>query len=305
MLPPEGIVKGAVRWIRLLRTSTVAEATRVIAADSQYTDLTQTQYASALDWIESLQMLKFAEGTARLVPSIQVLPAEQLMELLFRRAVEHESPAWLRDADVLIPGPAELPQDVLELASELGVAEDAAFRSVTRLYGQVDTKERERVGRAGEEALVNVLEAFWPGSTTHVSLVDDSFGYDILFRSGGCEWHLEVKTTNRRGRLVIYLSRNEHEVSLRDPRWRLVVVGIDNLLRLQAVATLPTSLLAGRAPRDEVPESRWDSVSHDLRRADLQGGLTFLPPLREMADEPMTALIQTGGMHRLNFAWMP
>ena len=305
MLPPEGILKGAVRWLHLLRTSTVEQALRIIAADSQYTDLTQTQYASSLDWIESLQILEFGEGTGRLAPRLQLLPEDQLLELLFLRAVAHESPAWLRDADLLVHTSTELPHDVLELASTLGVAEDAAFRSVTRLHGHVDTKERERVGRAGEAALVTLLEACWPGSTTHVSMIDDSFGYDILFRSGRSEWHLEVKATTRRGRLVIHLSRNEHEVSLRDPRWRLVVVGIDDFSRLQAIVTVPTSSIVRRAPRDEVAESRWDSVSHDLRPDDLQGGLPFLPLLPAMTDELLLALVKSGGVQRFGFAWMP
>jgi hypothetical protein len=305
MFPPEGIVKGAARWLHLLRTSTVAQAMRIIAADSQYTDLTQTQYNTSLDWIESLQMLEFGEGRVRLAQRIRALPEEQLRELLLLRSLEHESPAWLRDADVLVPDEAALPQDALELAGALGVREEAVFRSVKRLYGNVDIKERERVGRAGEEALVSLLETCWPGSTTHVSLIDDSFGYDILFRSGDWEWHIEVKTTIRRGRLVVYLSRNEHEVSVKDPHWRLVVAGIDEQSRLQAIANLPAPLLARRAPHDVLPQSRWDSVSHDLRAGDLEAGLAFLPPLGGVTTVATAALIQSGGLQRRDFAWMP
>jgi|GEM_PF-1873906 len=305
MLPADGILKGAVRWLRLLQTSTVGQAMRIIRADSRYADLTQTQYASSLEWLESLRMLEFAESTLRLKAESSGLPEEQLFELLLLRALEYAAPAWLRDADVLIADKAELPRDALDLARALGISEDVVFRLIRRLQGHVDTKERERVGRAGEDALTSLLESCWPGSTTHVSLINDSFGYDILFRSDSFEWHLEVKTTTRRGRLVIHLSRNEHEVSLSDPCWRLIVAGIDDKSQLQAVANVPAASLMRRAPRDALPESRWDSVSHDLRVADLQAGLTFLPPLAPIPGVALAALIQTGGLRRNGYAWMP
>lgn len=64
------------------------------------------------------------------------------------------------------------------------------------------------------------LERRWPGSTRHVALTDDGLGYDLAFSCRGRTLHLEVKTTGRRGRLVLYLSRHEHEVALLDPDWR-------------------------------------------------------------------------------------
>jgi hypothetical protein len=58
----------------------------------------------------------------------------------------------------------------------------------------------------------------------HVSKFDDSAGFDVQFTMPDQCWHLEVKTTVRRGRLTIHLSRNEYCVSRRDDGWALAEV---------------------------------------------------------------------------------
>lgn len=306
MLPPDTIVRAASRWIRLLRGSTSNQAASIIRAGSSYTDLTQTQYASGLELLRTLRMIEDEHAGVRLSATIRELPEPETNLLLFESILTLAAPAWLRDADLLVPDPAEVPTDAAALAVTLDLSEASAFTSVRQVHGRIDLAQRALIGSAGELALVQLLEQRWPGSTTHVAQTDDGFGYDVLFRHGSARWHLEVKTTTRRGRLVIYLSRHEHEVSLHDPYWRLVVVGLDNELRLQALATVRDSVLSKRAPLDLNSDSKWQSASHQLTSKDLSAGFSFL-------DDPLLCdgvvgkqFIPNGGVHLpYRFTWMP
>ena len=276
MLPPNSVMQAAERWLRVLRTSTVSQGWALIRADTNYTDLTQTQYASALEWLRDIDLLLHGHNGLELAPVLRVLPGGRVNELLFERTLERSCPPWLRDADILIPDASELPQDAAGIAATLGVSDENALLSVRAAHDRVDLEYRARVGLAGEHALLELLELYWPGSAVHVAATDDSFGYDILFVHEGQEWHLEVKATTRRGRVVIYLSRHEFEVGKRDPQWRLIVMRLGDDLRPRALATVRYETLVARAPRDSAPQARWQSASHELTPADIDDGLSFL-----------------------------
>jgi hypothetical protein len=306
MLPPDTVVRAATRWLRLLRASTLGQASSIVRADASFTDLTQTQYLSGLDWLRTLGLVTDHRHGVDLSAAVRGLPEQQISQLLFERILERAAPAWLPDADLLVPDAGELPQDAALLAETLGLSERVAFVAVRHAHGRIDLAERARVGLAGERALVDLLERRWPGSTTHVAQTDDGFGYDVLFRFGNVQWHLEVKSTTRRGRLVIHLSRHEHEVGLCDPDWRLVVVGLDDQLRLQAVATVRHSELFGRAPRDVCAETKWQSASHELTSKDLQQGFSFLDEPAVDQDQTAVQIPSTSSTHMLKaFTWMP
>lgn len=304
MLPPNAIVRAVSRWVKLLRVSPLGLASSVIRSDASYTDLTQTQYACALDWLRTLELLADGPRGPEISPVVSRLPDDQINQVLFERIIERAAPAWLPDADLLVTDPAELPEDAASLAETLGLSERSAFISIRHLHGRVDLTERARIGAAGEHRLIELLERHWPGSTTHVALTDDGFGYDVLFRYRNTQWHLEVKTTTRRGRLVIYLSRHEHEVGLHDPYWRLVVVGLDDQLRLRAVATARHSDLLERAPCDLSSVSKWQNASHQLTSIDLQQGISFLN--ESTINKELLADFANGSTNMPNvFAWMP
>ena len=306
-LPAENIMRAAARWLGLLRASTLGQASSIIHADATYTDLTQTQYASGLEWLRSIELLEDdRHGGLGLSPSIKGLPDRQLNQLLFERTLERSMPAWLPDADFLVPDPGEVPQDAASLAEVLGLSEQASFLAIRNVHGHIDLAERARVGLAGERALIEFLECQWPGSTTHIAEANDGFGYDVLFRHGKENWHLEVKTTTRRGRLVVFLSRHEHEVSRLDPYWRLVVVGLDDQLRLGAVATVRQNELMGRVPRDTCTDTKWQSISHELAASDLQSGLSFVGE-SFLRDDSIVGLDSStpGSRPQKGFAWMP
>lgn len=272
MLPGDGVLRAAYRWLRLLERSSLPQASALIRADAAYTDLSPTQYAAARDWLRTVRLLHSGAAGARLAPAALGLTDTGARQLLFGRSLEAAAPAWLPDADVLVRDPSELPQDAADLAAVLGLDDPAALLAVRQVHGRIDLAERARIGAEGEKGLVALLERRWPGSTNHVAITDDGLGYDLAFTLAGRTWHLEVKTTSRRGRLVLYLSRHEHEVALLDPGWRLVVVGLDGEGALGALATARHQVLRGRAPHDHDPAARWESTRHQLRPLDLHPG---------------------------------
>ena len=284
MLPPEGILRAARRWLTLLTTSSLDQAAAILRFDSRYTDVSRTQYAAALEWLQALGVVS-KDGTKGLTESARS-SGPLLPQLVFERALALAEPAWLPDGDSIGLDPDDLPWDAQMLADSLGIAGEAAVHAIRQLQGRVDTAERSRLGRAGEIELMALLDSNWPGAATHVALASDGYGYDVQFQHEDAEWHLEVKTTNRRGRLVIYLSRNEYEVARRDPLWRLVIVGLDSEDRLAELATAKHDEFLGRVPCDRHPSALWQSVRLSLLPTDLECSLTFLPPgsLRRLMD---------------------
>jgi hypothetical protein len=240
-----------------------------------YTDLTQTQYSSALEWLKGLTLLVDGPSGTAFPSRYKTLSSAQISGLLFERVIERSAPSWLPDSDLLIPDESGLPLDATGLAGIMGLSDTLAIAAIRRLHGRIDRDQRARIGLVGELALIELLEAHWPGTTTHISQVDDGFGYDVSFCHGEVEWHLEVKTTMRRGRLIIYLSRNEHEVGMCDANWRLIVLRLDEQLRIRGLATVRFEKLAARAPRDRDSQSKWQTASHHLLRDDLETGLSF------------------------------
>ncbi|MGH7641948.1 MAG: protein NO VEIN domain-containing protein [Candidatus Dormibacteria bacterium] len=232
-----------------------------------------------------------------------VLSPQQARQELFERALSADAPDWLRDADVLIREPAELPGDVSHLASLLGLSERGAWVCAQQLCADDRREEHARLGLAGERALVRVLEAEWPGSTNQVSLQSARFGYDVAFTNDGREWHLEVKATGRRGRLTIHITRNEFDVGSEDPLWRLVVLGLGMDDELLAVATAEVEVLAERVPQDVFTGSRWEAAECPLFAQDLLPGLAAFSGSRVARLNP---LLRMGSGSRLPlFAWMP
>jgi hypothetical protein len=303
VLPPESILKAAVRWADLLERSAYAEASALLRSETKYADLTPTQYNTALEWLTSLEIAELGQtGTGyRLAPAYAGLPREQRSLFLFTRALEEGDPPWLQDADALVPTADEMPEDGALLASVLELAPETALTGIRQVHGHIDLELRARIGAAGERELVRLLESNWPGSTTHISLDHDGWGYDIAFRDeAGREWHLEVKSTPRRGRLVVHLSRQEHDVAGTDRNWRLIVVGLDDNEQIQALATAKHSELLQRSPRDIDRRSRWQSARVDLRGADLEPGLHFLPGI-----STRHGLLTEGVTDQESFAWMP
>jgi hypothetical protein len=303
VLPPEAVLLAAARWLRLLQRSSVEQAAAIIRADAALADLSVTQYSQGLEWLAGIGLLE--EGTGALDPSggLGSLSPSELHELLLAATLDAARPPWLQDADLLVRDTADLPQDIVALARTLDVGDEVALRSIAAVHGKMDLEQRALVGSAGELGLIAVLEEEWPGSTYHVAADHDGFGYDVAFRSAGETWHLEVKSTSRLGRLVIHVSRHEHEVALRDPAWQLVAAGLDGDSRLECLATISYPELAARAPRELHPTARWESVRYAISPENLTGGLAFVPGLTASASRYLGASGMTAAA--TGFAWMP
>jgi len=305
MIPPDTVVRAAVRWLYLLQQSTIRQAWSLIQADPAYTDLTQTQYASALEWLSEIGLLSHADGDVAIVQVVKNLPDPIRREMLFLHAIQHAAPAWLPDADLLINDEGALPNDALALADTLKISDGSALLGVRRAHGKVDMERRALVGRRGEEEFLQLLESSRPGSTSHLAKTDDSYGYDILYRHNSGELHFEVKATTRHGRLTIHLSRNEHEVSKRDPLWRLVVVGLDETLAVAALATVAHRDLLAVAPSDSSAEAKWESASFEVGPKKLVRGVSLPGESCSVSSTKCALLLEGTWDEAGEFSWMP
>jgi len=301
MLPPERVLLAARRWLDLLTRVRGDQALQIIRTDASYTDLTTTQYFAALEWLESVGVVTAGPHAHTLATEFAAASAQFLAEVAMVRGLELLSPSWLADADVLVPDASDLPDDALRAANALDLPAHRAFELVQVASGKVDAARRAEVGLLGERALVVLLERCWPGCVTHVAAVDDGFGYDIDLRVASEEWHLEVKSTMRRGRLSLYLSRHEFAVSLADPRWRLVVLGLSQNGDPLALATVSSGIPSRHAPVDQSPRARWEAARFDLVPGDLDPGLPFI------RSWPTTgsAVLQHGRLAATTPAWFP
>jgi hypothetical protein len=294
MLPTDSVLAGSLRWLDLLRRNTLSQAWALIGSDPGYRDLTRSQYFAALEWLQISGLLVETQDGLQVAESTRNLTHVDTSLTVMARALEVDPPAWLADAEALVLDPADLPQDAGNLATALQLDEADAMNAVRRAQRKVDFEARARIGAIGEIALLGILEQHWPGSTTHVAADDDTAGFDIAVTIHGATSHLEVKTTNRRGRLIIYLSRHEYETSLLDPAWRLVVVGLDDEDQAAAIATARRGTLRGRSPTDMHEATRWASAKYELGQEDLEPGLRLVA----VTDRVPIDQLKT-------FAWMP
>lgn len=230
-------------------------------------DLTPTQYGAALDWLRREEVLAVGGSEASRA-------SDRLAALtVLRAAVEGSSPAWLRDADRTIRSPDELPLDAASAAEVLELDPADAFHVIRSVWGRVDTQERTELGAAGEVQLLGLLGASLDAEMLHVSEISDGFGYDISVGRADESLHIEVKTTKRRGRLSVYLSRNEFEVMRADPCWRLVAVLLGETGQLAAVGTVDRNWIAQSVPTDSSAYGRWESVRLDVPRSAVSPGI--------------------------------
>ena len=304
-LPPKGILIAAECWGRLLATSTVPQARALLETDTRYLDLSSTQYGAALDWLIEIGVLTADEAPARLRPELATASVADIKKAIYRAGLEAASPPWLVDADLYVETAGDVPADGDELADALQVSGSDAVTAIRQVHGKIDLEARAALGTSGEVAIVGLLQAGWPGSARHLALTDDGLGYDIAATTETGTWHVEVKTSARRGRLLIYLSRQEYEISKLDPHWRLVVAGLDHDQQLAAVATIDPAVLHARAPADQHLDVRWASARYELKPGDLQAGLASLGTPPPGMPEGCSALLAYGGDRRALFAWMP
>ena len=252
-LPPEPILLAARRWLEILPSSGgIPRAQALLTTHRQYSDVSPTQYATALSWLRDLELLG------------KVGSPIPLANLVLGAIFENAAPPWVQDADELVQLPDELPTDIVSAGEVLGLDANGVYEQLVTSWGKVDAAVRERVGFAGEAALVSMLKESADSRVDHVSTWSDGFGYDIAFAQGAASAHLEVKSTTRTGRFTAYLSRHEYRVMLRDHRWVLVVVRLSADLDIVAVGSVPRDWIAAAVPRDAGSFGSWASCKLEV-----------------------------------------
>lgn len=264
-LPPDPVLVAAKRWLELLPVSGgVPRAQALLTTHARYSDLTPTQYATALSWLRDLDLLS-SFGTG--------MPAENtVLGAIFEKA----PPPWVQDADDLVRSPDELPMDIVTAGEALGLTPSEVYEQLLSSWGKVDTAARERVGAAGEAALVELLRERSDAVVEHVSTWSDGFGYDVAYSAGTVSGHLEVKSTTRLGRFTAYLSRHEYEVMLRDPDWTLVAVRVTTGFVLAGVGSVPSDWVAANVPQDIGAFGSWAGVKLDVPAEVISDGIPHL-----------------------------
>lgn len=267
------------RWLERLPLSSTARCRALFTTHSEFSDLTPTQYEAAYTWLSISGLL--ANRRDGVAPHCRV----------FIAAIASTATTWFRDADILVRDADELPEDALRAAGALGLSNSEAYAHITAAWGKVDTTERERIGAAGEHALVELLNKFVNGRVEHVAATSDGYGYDIAVHGRGHTVHIEAKTTVRRGRLTIYLSRNEYETMRRDRAWHLVAVQLTPDLEIVATATVPREWISLHVPRDHGANGRWQSCRLEVPPEVPVAGI---PALKPMLTSDASAIIVGG-----------
>ncbi|MFI6400503.1 protein NO VEIN domain-containing protein [Rhodococcus coprophilus] len=231
---------------------------------SEFGDITPTQYDSAYEWLCTTGLLD------------QTADVGLAASRIFETAVETGEPAWFRDADELVPSPDDLPEDALRAAEALGLDLESAFAHVSHVWGKVDTAARERVGSAGELALLELLQQNTTAEVLHVAAFSDGYGYDISVRTDNCEHHLEVKSTTRRGRVTVFLSRNEYSTMMRDPSWHLVLVTLNQDMEITGLTEIPRAWVKEHSPSDASSSGCWESARFNVSKDSIQLDVPFI-----------------------------
>ena len=249
-VPARSTLRAAKRWLDHLPTSDISRTRAIFSAHPQYADITPTQYSAALSWLREHDLIR-AVGS----------PNERAAAV-FTAAINDA--LWLPDADVLLPTPADLPDDAFRAAEALDLSPAEAAALIHDRWQKVDAEARARVGAAGELELVRIMDSAPETTVRHVSLDSDGYGFDVLVRWRSTTLHLEVKSTVRRGRLRFYISRHEFDTMRRDLHWRLVALRLDDDLKAASLASVRTDWLESVAPRDTSTSGRWESFRVDV-----------------------------------------
>jgi hypothetical protein len=256
-----------VRWLERLPVSGAARSRVLFTTHSEFSDLTPTQYDAAYAWLHQTGLLDDVHSK---------VPAQRR---IFDCAMVHSGASWFPDADMLVRGPDELPDDALRAADALGLRDSEAYAQLSAVWGKVDTAERSRIGLAGERALIELLTASTTARVEHVAAWSDGYGYDIAVHAHGYAIHLEAKTTTRRGRLTVFISRNEYETMLRDPSWQMVTMRLSPDLAPAAIASVPRDWIATQIPADPGSSGRWESCRLSVPPDVPERGIPGLAPV--------------------------
>lgn len=157
-----------------------------------------------------------------------------------------------------------------ELADEFLPTDDARKK--------FDESLLTRIGLEGEQALVEmILNATPNAKVRHVSLFDDTLGYDLVVEmDDSAPIYLEVKTSVRsdKGAFTFFLSRNEESKSRSLKGWQLACVSIS-----EGVASyrgeMDLSRIRSEIPTNSSQRVQWQTLRIQASIGDLEIKVPF------------------------------
>ena len=244
------------------------------------------QLTRAEEWLSEIGWLEIANGSVRFVADDSLLDATdaEIGRELLRSWIDLARPGWLRAAFSKGELRTELvPSEVIGVLDSVCDEDDRDVILIT-CATKVDADTRALLGELGEETVVEE----WTSSlqrhgaenlvsaVRRVSLISDSYGYDVVAPDlDGKRHYLEVKCF--RGRVAnCFISRNEYEVGIRLPTWRLVICRATSESKAQIVGWASADLLQHRVPVDRDAHGSWQSARITFRRGDLTPGLPLM-----------------------------
>lgn len=187
----------------------------------------------------------------------------------------------------MLPGLSQVPE-WLWTASQLGYARAqelaVSFLPTDELRKKFDDELLTKIGLDGENALVQMLTLAVPDAhVRHVSLFDDTLGYDIaLERQGRPTVFFEVKTSSRiiGDRFSFFLSRNEENKSRTLAGWQLACISLMNGVA-QYRGRFDLNRIRSQIPQNISPSVEWQSlrIQASLNELEVQGDLPVLAPI--------------------------
>lgn len=267
--------------MELLPHTSATRCLLLFTTSAKYADLRPSHYYAAQQWL--IEHNLFMTSTRH-----DGAPGG---ESIFKAAVSEAT--WFPDADQVVTSPIELPLDAVEAARACNLTEHNAFAILRRVHSSVDLAQRKRVGDAGELRLIELLQSCTACRIEHVAAVSDGYGFDVLVGGSSIELHLEVKSTTRKNRNVIFLSRHEFETMLHDPFWRLVFLRLNADLQVTEVFTVKTEWVRSAAPKDLTPGIEWQSVRVDLPVEQLERGIKDLASVLQSHRTAETFLLRS------------
>lgn len=288
---PRTIVVAASRWLRLLEVADLARARSILHNRSSYTDITPTQYATALEWLRTVPQVDEYLSHVELYAGDE-LRTKVVLDAVLSKLFEDNRPPWLPMAEALVSAVDDIPADMADWMKILGIPDERGLGVLGGYIGRIDLEARRLLGEEGEAGFVALLEEVWPGSTSHVAMYADGLGYDVAFRHEGRVWHLEVKSTRHRSFDRVFVSRNEYEVGLSDPSWVLILLKLSVDGDIQRLATVDWEVLQSRVPLDRHSTAAWESCRFAFTDAEISRGLCS--GLRISPEEARLPVLQTG-----------
>jgi hypothetical protein len=177
--------------------------------------------------------------------------------LRLTRNILNNPPAWLLQG--------------LETGSELSWKIVENCSPTDQVLRKIDLHLLQKIGLEGELAVIEQLKKCLPTSTQnrirHISLVDDSAGFDIhtpSVKNSDNANLLEVKTYSRPGnQFCFYISRNEARVASNNENWRLVGV-IRKQTGCDILGTLQFNQFSRLLPLDTSSYGTWESAKINI-----------------------------------------